>query len=417
MSMSFDLPNSAIEQLKGFILLCRTKPEILHKPELKFFRDFLETFGARIPMPPAGEAKEAPSKEDTSKPTEDTNMETDDGGEASSEESDVELDMDGVLENPDAEEPHEMGDAEKKEMTDEEMEQFDEARSSAMGTFSEGEWEKAVDLFTSAIKLNPNSAAMFAKRGTCFLKMNKPRACVRDCTRAIELNPDNASAYKYRGRCQRLLGNFAEAAKDLRTACKIDFDEQADEWLREVTPNAKKLEEHERKKDRKQAAKEIAEKKERIKKAQEARAAAAATRAAEDDDDDEGGLPGGMGGLGGILNDPELMAALADPEVAKAFQDITSNPANIMKYQGNPKVMALAAKLASKVGGGGGMPGMGGMGGMPGMGGMGGMPGMGGFPGFGGMGGGMPGGMGGMPGGDEPTSTPKPPPSSTDDLD
>jgi len=60
-----------------------------------------------------------------------------DGGEASSDESDVELDMDGVLENPDTEEPHEMGDSDKKEMTDEEMEQFDEARSSAMGTFSE----------------------------------------------------------------------------------------------------------------------------------------------------------------------------------------------------------------------------------------------------------------------------------------
>ena len=28
-----------------------------------------------------------------------------------------------------------------------------------------------------------------------------------------------------------------DAAKDLRLACKIDFDEQADEWLREVTPN------------------------------------------------------------------------------------------------------------------------------------------------------------------------------------
>ena len=28
-----------------------------------------------------------------------------------------------------------------------------------------------------------------------------------------------------------------EAAKDLRTACKIDFDDTADEWLKEVTPN------------------------------------------------------------------------------------------------------------------------------------------------------------------------------------
>ena len=56
----------------------------------------------------------------------------------------------------------------------------------------------------------------------------------QDCSRAIQLNPDNAAAYKWRGRAQRLLGNFAEAAKDLSTACKIDFDEQADEWLKEV---------------------------------------------------------------------------------------------------------------------------------------------------------------------------------------
>ena len=55
----------------------------------------------------------------------------------SSDESDVELDMEGVLENPDKEETHEMGDRDKKEMTDEEMEQFDEARSAAMRTFSE----------------------------------------------------------------------------------------------------------------------------------------------------------------------------------------------------------------------------------------------------------------------------------------
>merc|ERR1712013_804209 len=80
----------------------------------------------------------------------------------------------------------------------------------AMSSFSEGEWEAAIALFTEAIKLNPNSAAMFAKRGACFTKVQKPNACVRDCTRAIELNPDNAGAYKFRGRAHRLLGNFTQ---------------------------------------------------------------------------------------------------------------------------------------------------------------------------------------------------------------
>jgi len=119
-------------------------------------------------------------------------------------------------------------------------------------------------------------------------------------------------------------------------------------------------------------------------------------------------------------------------EVAAAFEDIKSNPMNILKYQSNPKVAKVIQILQQKVmgGAGGGMPG--GFGGMPGgmPGGFGGMPG--GFPG--GMPGGMPGGFGagmpgGMPGGfsfggpPPPTDAPpNPPPPKTggglgDDLD
>merc|ERR1712037_715716 len=227
------------------------------------------------------------------------------------------------------------------------------------------------------------SAMPFVKRGQCFMKLSKPNACIRDCTRAIEINPDNAAAHKFRGRAHRLLGNFLEAAKDLRLACKIDFDDQADEWLREVTPNAKKIEEHERGKQRRKEEKELAEKKARIEKAREARAKAAAE--GPPPMPDMGGMPGGMGGMGGmggLFSDPELLESLSDPEVAAAFEDITSNPANIMKYQGNPKVMKLLTKMAGKMGGGGGGApgGMGGLGGM-----FGGMADM-----MGGMGGGAP---------------------------
>lgn len=78
---------------------------------------------------------------------------------------------------------------------------------------------------------------LYAKRGQAYLKLQKPNACIRDCTQALKLNPDSAQAYKFRGRAHRLLGQWEEAAKDLRSAAKIDFDEQVDEWLREVTPN------------------------------------------------------------------------------------------------------------------------------------------------------------------------------------
>ena len=78
---------------------------------------------------------------------------------------------------------------------------------------------------------------LYAKRGQCYLQLRKPNACIRDCTNALKVNPDNAAAYKFRGRAHRLLGHWLEAAQDLRSASKIDFDEQVDEWLKEVTPN------------------------------------------------------------------------------------------------------------------------------------------------------------------------------------
>lgn len=53
------------------------------------------------------------------------------------------------------------------------------------------------------------------------------------------------------------------------------------------------------------------------------------------------------------------MYGFQDPEVAAAFKDATANPANIFKYQNNPKVANILNKLSSKVGSGGagGFPG------------------------------------------------------------
>lgn len=92
-------------------------------------------------------------------------------------------------------------------------------------------------LIESQTSFSPGSALLYAKRGQANLQLSKPHACIRDCSVALQINPDSAAAYKFRGRAHRLLGHWAEAAQDLRNACKIDFDEQADEWLKEVTPN------------------------------------------------------------------------------------------------------------------------------------------------------------------------------------
>lgn len=339
-----------LSELSGFIDFCKNDPKVLLSPELAFFKNYIESLGGKIPATLSETDFESP-KADTPEPRKAKEPEAKPEPEVGSEESDIELDNSGLIE-PDIDEPQAMGDSDK-EVTEEDMEKSDEKKREAIEAFAAGEFQKTVDIYTEAILLNPGSALLYAKRGQCFLKLNKPNACIRDCSRALEINPDNAAAYKFRGRAHRLLGQWEEAAQDLRNACKIDFDEQADEWLREVTPNARKLEEHRRKYERKRAEKEMKEKLDRARRAREEHEKAARNAGPQTDTEGSGGP--GMGDFYQFLNDPEIMQAFQDPELAAAFQDISANPANIIKYQNNPKVSAIITKLAAKFGGG--MPG------------------------------------------------------------
>ena len=326
------------------------------------------------------ESNDVPKAEPTPSAKPDETVEPEPAEEDEEEEM-LEFDTEGCVE-PDTDEPQQMGDV-TKTPTEEECDKAGEFRSNAAASFSEQNFASSVAHYTEAIQLNPTNSLFYAKRGQAFLKLNKPNACIRDCDRALELNCDSAAAYKFRGRAHRLLGNWESAAKDLRQACKIDFDEDADEWLREVTPNAKKIEQHKIKMERKQAAKELKERQERVRKAQEAH-----KKAAEDDNGD--------------FN-------MYDPEILEALKDVLMKPENISKYANNPKVMKVMAQFMS---GGGGFPNFANMAGAAGAGG--------GFPG---AGGGFPGAGAGFPGGafpnfaapDPPTAAPKPPTDYQDD--
>ncbi|XP_047212915.1 hsc70-interacting protein-like isoform X1 [Girardinichthys multiradiatus] len=347
-----------VTELKGFVQLCESNPGILHLPEMGFFRTWLQSMGANIPPPtkkqdscqggcPCGPSPSAPPPPEPEPPV-----------DFESEESEIEIDNEGVIE-PDTDEPQEMGEPENTEITEEMMDQANEKKIEAINALGEGDLQKALDLFTEAIKLNPRLAILYAKRASVYIKMQKPNAAIRDCNRAISINPDSAQPYKWRGKAHRLLGHWEEAAKDLATACKLDYDDDASALLKEVQPKANKILEHRRKYERKREEKEIKEKQERVKKAREEHA-----RAQRQEEEARqfgggffpgaagfpGGAPGGMPGLGELFKDPELLNAMKDPEVMAAFQDVAQNPANISKYQNNPKIMALVTKLSAKFG-------------------------------------------------------------------
>lgn len=348
-----------MSELKGFVQMCESSPDLLHLPEMSFFRTWLLGMGATIPPlsktepsckggcpcgPPPTSAPAPPPEPE--RPVQSEN-----------DESDIEMDKEGVIE-PDTDEPQEMGEYDSIEVTEEMMDQASEKKMAAIDALGEGNLQKALDLFTEAIKLNPCVAIMYAKRASVFIQMQKPNAAIRDCDRAISINPDSAQPYKWRGKAHRLLGHWEEAARDLATACKLDYDEDASAMLKEVQPKANKIMEHRRKYERKREEKEIKDKQERVKKAREEHA-----RVQREEEERQfgggffpgpagfpGGAPAGMPGLGELLKDPELLNAMKDPEVMTAFQDVAQNPANIAKYQNNPKIMALVTKLSSKFG-------------------------------------------------------------------
>ncbi|XP_027334180.1 FAM10 family protein At4g22670 isoform X3 [Abrus precatorius] len=368
---------SKLNQLKHFIEQCKSNPSILADPSLSFFREYLESLGAKLPESAYSKSRHVESDEDI-EDVADEQEKVEEAEEDEIIESDVELE--GETCEPDDDPPQKMGDP-SVEVTDENREASQMAKVKAMEAISEGKLEEAIENLTAAILLNPTSAIMYATRASVYIKMKKPNAAIRDANAALEINPDSAKGYKSRGMARAMLGQWEEAAKDLHVASKLDYDEEINAVLKKVEPNAHKIEEHRRKYERLHKERED-KKKEQERQRRRAEAQAAYEQAKKQEQSSSsrnpggmpggfpggmpGGFPGGMpggfpGGMPGgvpgnvdfskILNDPDLMTAFSDPEVMAALQDVMKNPANLAKHQANPKVAPVIAKMMSKFGG------------------------------------------------------------------
>ncbi|XP_027340366.1 TPR repeat-containing thioredoxin TDX [Abrus precatorius] len=235
-----------VRELKQFIEACKSNPSLLHSPSLSFFKSYLLSLGARIPPQP----KTEPEDYDEKKPHPYSFAQD----EHDIVESDIELDDADVVE-PDNDPPQKMGDL-SAEVTDEQRDAAQIAKSKAVDAISQGMLDKALDQLTEAILLNPHSAILYATRASVFMKLKKPNAAIRDADTAVKINPDSAKGFKIRGMSRAMLGLWEEAAGDLRVASKLDYDEEIAMALKKVEPNAHKIAEHRRKYERLRKQKE-----------------------------------------------------------------------------------------------------------------------------------------------------------------
>ncbi|KAK2118071.1 hypothetical protein P7K49_004958, partial [Saguinus oedipus] len=105
--------------LQFFVKMCKQDPSILHTEEIRFLREWVESMAGKVPS-----ATEKAKSEENTKEEKPGNKKVEEDlkeGEPSSEESDLEIDHEGVTE-PDTDAPQEMGD-ENAEITEELMDQ------------------------------------------------------------------------------------------------------------------------------------------------------------------------------------------------------------------------------------------------------------------------------------------------------
>lgn len=96
------------------------------------------------------------------------------------------------------------------------------AKERGNAAFKEKQWQKAVNFYTEAIKLNEKVATYYSNRAAAFLELTSYRQAEADCTSAIELDSKSVKAYLRRGTAREMLGYYKEAVDDFNHALVLE---------------------------------------------------------------------------------------------------------------------------------------------------------------------------------------------------
>jgi suppressor of tumorigenicity protein 13 len=196
-----------LSQLENFVELLKDNPDTIHLPELEFFRDYLESLGARIPERVA----EVPQEEDP---------------ERMAEEADP---------MPPAPALH------VTDLSEEQEAKLGDLKAKVQEAIEDGDRSNALEFLNQAVSIGGVTAMLMTKRADLLLKLKRPLAAIKDCDTALSLNPDSGKAFRIRGLAHRYLLNWERAHADLSAAQRIDYDESVEPIHRLVDEKFKNM--------------------------------------------------------------------------------------------------------------------------------------------------------------------------------
>jgi tetratricopeptide (TPR) repeat protein len=98
---------------------------------------------------------------------------------------------------------------------------------SSVANLMNGNYTKAVEDSSRAIRLEPKSAVTYVIRARAYFELGDMDRVIADCTQAIRRDKENIGAYLIRGNAYGKKGDLDRAVADWNAILKInpDFDE------------------------------------------------------------------------------------------------------------------------------------------------------------------------------------------------
>lgn len=97
----------------------------------------------------------------------------------------------------------------------------EELKECANEYFKKQDYDKAIDLYSSAIECDPQIATYYGNRSIAYLKKEFFGYALADATKALELDKNYIKGYYRRAAAQMAMNRFKEAVKDLETVVKV----------------------------------------------------------------------------------------------------------------------------------------------------------------------------------------------------